>query len=259
MIDNHSHIDFECFEHRMNDILENAKTNGIEKILIPGVTDKDFQRIINLIELHDNLYGAIGIHPSETKDFNENKLNSVIKYAKHPRVVAIGEIGLDYYWDKSFMEDQKKALIAQIEIAKEIKKPIIIHDRDAHEDTFNILKDTNANEAGVVMHCFSGSYEFAQRCVKEGFYIALGGVVTFKNAKKTKEIAEKIPLEFLLLETDAPFLTPVPHKGEENEPAYTRYVAEEIAKIKNMSIDEVDKQTTANACNLFKFCENTDV
>ncbi len=258
MIDTHSHIDFDCFEAKLDEILKSAQESGIEKIIIPGVREQEFSRIIDLIEKYDCLYGALGVHPSEAKSCTKEVLDAIEKLASHPKIVAIGEIGLDYYWDKSEIDKQKEVFISQIEIAKRTNKPIIIHDREAHEDTFNILKELNAREVGVVMHCFSGSVEYAKQCIKEGYYIALGGVVTFKNAKKPKEVAHEIPLEFLLLETDAPYLTPVPHRGEENQPAYVRFVAEEIARIKNINIQEVDKQTTLNACNLFKFCESSN-
>ena len=253
MIDTHTHLDFECYDDKIDEICKNAINTGVEKMIIPGVRIKYFNKIINLIDKYDFLYGAVGVHPSEVTDLEDNYLDLMLEIAKHPKIVAIGEIGLDYYWDKENIEKQKEVFNSQIELAKKVNKPLLIHDRDAHEDTFKILKAHNASEVGVVMHCFSGSKEFALQCIKEGYYIALGGVVTFKNAKKPKEVAEKVPLENLLLETDAPYLTPVPYRGEENQPAYVKYVAEEIAKIKNISFEEVDKQTTKNAYELFKF------
>lgn len=258
MIDTHAHLDFECYGDKLAQIFANFQDVGVEKVVIPGVRHKDYNKIIELIEKHDFLYGAVGVHPSEAETYNEEVHSQTLELAKHPKIVAIGEIGLDYYWDKSMVEKQKEIFKAQIEIAKIVNKPVLIHDRDAHEDTFNILKATNAKSVGVVMHCFSGSPEFALQCVKEGYYIALGGVVTFKNAKKPKEVAEKIPLEKILLETDSPYLTPTPYRGQENEPAYVKYVAEEIASLKNISFDEVDIQTTKNAYDLFKFIEQTN-
>lgn len=255
MIDTHAHLDFDCYKDTLQSKLDILKTSGIEKVVIPGVRPKDYYKIIDLIEKHDFLYGAVGVHPSEIESYDDNVNKQISELVKHPKILAIGEIGLDYYWDKSAIERQKEVFKAQIEIAKAANKPILVHDRDAHEDTFNILKELDAKSVGVVMHCFSGSSEFALRCVKEGYYIALGGVVTFKNAKKPKEVAEKIPLEHLLLETDSPFLTPTPFRGEENEPAYVKYVAEEIANLKGISFEEVDIQTTKNAYALFKFDE----
>lgn len=256
MIDTHAHIDFENYKDNLPQIIDDANTNGINKIIIPGVVEENFDRIINIIEKYENIYGAIGIHPSEALSYNETIEKRIIELSRHEKIVAIGEIGLDYYWDKSFIAEQKEIFKSQIEIAKMAKKPIIVHDREAHEDTFNILKETNAKEVGVVMHCFSGSLEFAKQCVKEGFYIALGGVTTFKNAKKPKEIAKNIPLEYLLLETDSPYLTPVPYRGKENQPAYVRFVAEEIAALRGITIEEVDKMTTKNAIKLFNLEES---
>ncbi len=246
-IDTHAHLDFEEFQDNFDEMIQQCKLSGIENMIIPGVTEGDTVRIVKLIEKYDNLYGAVGIHPSEAKNWNENSYDYFKNIAKHKKIKAIGEIGLDYYWDKSFNDVQKQTFIKQIELAKEINKPIIIHNREAHQDTFDILKETNAKEIGVVMHCFSGSIEFMKKCIKEGFYIALGGVVTFKNAIKPKEIAKEIPLDFLLLETDSPYLTPEPNRGKTNYPYYIPLIAEEIAKIKGISIEEIAKQTTQNA------------
>ena len=251
-IDTHSHIDFEDFTDNMDGLLAKCKEVGVEKIIIPGVTLEDTKRVINLAEKYPELYATVGIHPSEAKTWTDKSYEKLKAFAQNPKVVAIGEIGLDYYWDKSFVDIQKEILIQQIELAKEIKKPIVIHDRDAHLDTFNILKNTNAQDVGVVLHCFSGSVEFMQECIKEGFYISLGGVTTFKNAIKAKEVAEKIPLDRLLLETDAPYLTPVPHRGETNYPYYIPIIAQQIASLKSISIEEVATATTQNAISFFK-------
>ena len=171
-------------------------------------------------------------------------------YSKSNKIVAIGEIGLDYYWDKSFNDIQKEVFIKQIKLANELNLSISIHDREGHKDTFDILKEYNKTSK-VVMHCFSGSVEFARECIKEGWYLALGGVVTFKNAVKMKEVAADIPLERLLLETDAPYLTPVPYRGKENQPAYVRFVAEEISKIRNVSFENIVQASSQNAENVF--------
>ena len=259
MIDTHAHIDMECYEARLNEVFTNAKEAGVEKIILPGVNSESFDKIITLIEKYDFLYGALGVHPSELDSFNDAAKNKMIELAKHDKIVAIGEIGLDYYWDKETAETQKKVFRSQIEIAHEVSKPLLIHDRDAHEDSLNILKEMDADKLGVVMHCFSGSVEFAQQCLKEGYYLALGGVTTFKNAKKAKEVAKMVPLDKLLLETDSPYLTPTPHRGEENEPAYVRFVAQEIADLRGISLEEVDKQTTLNANNLFNFTGSKNV
>ena len=250
LIDTHTHIDMDNFKDRFDDILKNADEYGVKKVVIPGVEPFGFKRIVELCEKYENVYGAVGVHPEEVNKFNNEAENLMRDYLKHPKIIAVGEIGLDYYWDKSQVELQKEIFERQILIAKEAKKPVLVHDREAHLDTFEILKKTQAKETGVVMHCFSGSPEFAMECVKEGFYIALGGVVTFKNAKKAKEVAKVVPLEKLLLETDAPYMTPVPYRGKENEPAYVTFVAQEIAQLREISFEEVAAATTENARRL---------
>lgn len=252
LIDTHSHIDMENYKDHFEEMLQTAKDFGVEKIVIPGVEPSGFERILMLCEKYKNLYGAVGIHPEEVNLFDEKAEEILKKYLKQDKIIAVGEIGLDYYWDKSQIEQQKEIFEKQILIAKEVQKPILVHDREAHQDTFEILKKTNAAEVGVVMHCFSGSPEFAMECIKEGFYIALGGVTTFKNAKKVKEVAKIVPLDKLLLETDAPYMTPVPYRGKENQPAYVKFVAQEIANIKGISFEEVEQATTRNAQKLLK-------
>lgn len=247
LIDTHTHIDLDNFKDRFDEVIETAKEYGVGKVVIPGVEPSGFGRIVELCEKYDNVYGAVGVHPEELGTYNDEAENLIREYLKHPKIIAAGEIGLDYYWDKSQVERQKEIFEKQIMLAKEAKKPVLVHDREAHLDTFEILKKTDAKETGVVMHCFSGSPEFALECVREGFYIALGGVVTFKNAKKAKEVAKAVPLERLLLETDAPYMAPVPFRGKENQPAYVKIVAQEIADLRGISFEEVEQATTANA------------
>ena len=249
MIDTHSHINM-IESLTVEEVLKNAKDNGVNKIIVPSAYPKDIDVVLSLVEKYVNVYGMLGVHPTEVKDWTDDLIEKIKEYSKHPKIVAIGEIGLDYYWDKSFNDLQKEVFIKQINLANELNLPISIHDREAHKDTFDILKEHNKNSK-VVMHCFSGSVEFAKECIKEGYYIALGGVVTFKNAIKVKEVAKEIPLEYMLLETDTPYLTPVPYRGEENQPAYVKYVAEEISKIRGISVDEVASITSKNACEVF--------
>lgn len=257
MIDTHAHLNIENYEGRIDKILAEIEAARVEKVVIPGVVPSEFDSIIKLIEKYDNLYGAVGVQPEEITNLPNNWSEITESYCNHPKIVAVGEIGLDYYWIKEQENHnlQKKIFIKQIELAKRKNLPILIHDREAHGDTFDILKEYTEGKIPVVMHCFSGSPEFAQRCLNEGWYIALGGVVTFKNAKKTKEVAKITPLDKLLLETDSPYLTPVPFRGKENSPAYVKYVAEEIAKIKEISFEEVDEATTENAKKIFNFGE----
>ena len=252
LIDTHSHIDMDNFKGRFDEVLSTADEYGVKKIIIPAVEPSGFNRILELCEKYENIYGAAGVHPEEVNSYNEQTQELIQKMLKHPKIIAVGEIGLDYYWDKSQTDKQKEIFEKQILIAKKANKPVLVHDREAHLDTFEILKKTNAKETGVVMHCFSGSPEFAQECIKEGFYIALGGVVTFKNAKKVKEVAKLVPLDRLLLETDAPYMTPVPFRGKENQPAYVKFVAQEIANLRGISFEEVAEITSNNAEKLLR-------
>jgi len=248
LIDTHAHIDM--LENTEEAIL-NAANNGVKKIIVPCAYPKDIEKIYDIATKHENVYGLLGVHPSEAKDWNDNLIDKIKDLAKSSKIVGIGEIGLDYYWDKSFNDIQKDVFIKQIKLANELNLPICVHDREAHKDSFDILKEYN-KDSDIVMHCFSGSAEFARECIKEGWYLALGGVVTFKNAIKMKEVAVTIPLEKLLLETDTPYLTPVPYRGKENQPAYVKYVAEEIAKLRNTSFEEIATITTQNAERIFK-------
>lgn len=249
MIDTHSHINM-IEGITPDEIIKNAKNNGIDKIIVPSAYPSDMEQVMELINKYDNVYGMLGVHPSEVKDWNDSLTEKIKEYSKNKKIVAIGEIGLDYYWDKSFKDLQKEVFIKQIKLANELGLPVDIHDREAHKDTFDIIKEHNRGSK-VVMHCFSGNVEFAKECVKAGFYLGIGGVVTFKNAIKMKEVAKKIPLENIILETDAPYLTPVPFRGKENQPAYVKYVAEEIAHLRGITVEEVAEITTQTAERVF--------
>ena len=253
LIDTHAHIDMDCYEEDYTSVIERAKENGVEKIIIPAVEPKDFNKIIQITNDYENIYCALGLHPSEAKKYYPEMIDEIYDFCKNnKKVVAIGEVGLDYYWDKTFIDLQKEVFIAQIELAKKLSLPIIIHDREAHQDTFDILKNSNLNDLPVIMHCYSGSWEFAKEFLKMNCYIALGGVVTFKNAVKTKEVAKNIPLDRLLLETDCPYMAPTPYRGKQNEPAYVKFVAEEIAQLRNTSLEEIALKTSDNAIKLFQ-------
>lgn len=247
LIDTHAHLDmYEDWDV----IIKNAKENGIKKIIIPAVETEYFQKILEIANSYEDVYCMMGIFPTEAKNWHDEILDDIKEFAKNKKVVSIGEIGLDYYWDKSFVDEQKDIFIKQVKLANELGLPIEIHDREAHKDVFDILVEYNKT-SDVVFHCFSGSVEFARECLKQGWYIALGGVVTFKNAVKTKEVAKDVPLDRLMLETDSPYLTPVPFRGKENQPAYVRYVADEIAKLKGIDVKEVIEATTKNAERVF--------
>lgn len=250
MIDTHTHINM-IEGITVEDVLKNANENGVDKIIVPAANPKDFEGIMKLINKYDNVYGMLGVHPSDAKDWDDKLINEIKNLAQNKKIVAIGEVGLDYYWDKSFNDLQKEIFIKQIKLANELNLPIDVHDRDAHKDTFDILKEYN-NGSKVVMHCFSGSVEFAKECIKEGWYLGIGGVVTFKNAVKMKEVVQAVALEHILLETDAPYLTPVPYRGQENQPAYVKFVAEEIAKLRGITLEEVISVTDKTSELIFK-------
>ena len=252
LIDTHSHIDM-IEQISLEDVLYNAAANNVEKIILPCAYPADIDKIMDITEKYDNIYAYLGVHPSEARDWNDGLVDKIEKYVSlSKKVVGIGEIGLDYYWDKSFNDIQKEVFIKQIFLANKLNLPINIHDREAHKDCFDIIQEYN-QKSTVIMHCFSGSVEFARECIKSGYYIAIGGVVTFKNAVKIKDVAADIPLDRLLLETDAPYLTPVPYRGKENQPAYVKYVAEEIAQLRGMTIEDIASATTQNAERIFKF------
>lgn len=250
LIDTHAHLDYEGLADNLDGIIGNAIDAGIEKVIVPGVELAGLPQIIEIIEKYDNVFGAVAVHPSEAKDWQDSNLDELREYARHEKIVAIGETGLDYYHDKSFIDTQKQAFRAHLQLAREMNLPVMIHDREAHADTIAILKEFP--DVKGVMHCFSGSVEFAMECINIGYYIALGGTVTFKNAHKPKEVAAKVPLDRLLLETDAPFLAPHPYRGQTNEPAYIKLIAEEIARLRGITLEELASATSANAEQLFK-------
>lgn len=253
IISTHSHVNM-LRETNIDEAIQNAIDNKIVTI-VPSSSAQDIFDTDKFIKKYNDVYGYVGVFPEEVKDFSDKTLADMEEIIKsNPKIIGIGEIGLDYYWDKSFKELQKEVFIKQIEFANQMNLPLNIHSREAHLDTLEILKKYNKNSTAI-MHCFSGSLEFARECIKEGIYIALGGVVTFKNAKKTKEVAKNIPLEYLLLETDDPYLAPVPFRGKENQPMYVKYVAEEIANLRGITPEEVAKTSTENAKKIFKDIE----
>ncbi len=253
LIDTHAHIDMLLNEETsLSDVLSDMREFNVKKAIIPAVEIATQDKVAELSKENENIYGMIGLFPSEAKTYTsefESKMEEIAK--SDSKIVAVGEIGLDYYWDKSFVDLQQEIFRKQIQMANRLDLPIVIHDREAHKPCFDILKEEKPQN-GVLFHCFSGSVEFMKECVKEGWYIAIGGVVTFKNAVKMKDVAKEVPLDRLVLETDSPYLTPVPFRGKQNKPAYVRYVAEEIAKIREMPYDELVDITTSNAERFFR-------
>ena len=239
----------------MNSVIENALNHNVKGFLIPGADFDDLPQAVKLAEQYDEVYFALGIHPYDIDKFDEAIMQ---EYVNHPKCIAIGECGLDYYRlpedeieKEENIKKQKEVFIAQIEFAKKVKKPLIVHIRDASNDSKQILIDYYAKEVGGVLHCYNAS-EHLLPLAEHNFYFGIGGVVTFKNAKKLVEVLPKIPKDKLLIETDAPYLTPHPHRGERNEPYYTVFVAQKMAELLELSVEEIETLTTKNAKNLFK-------
>lgn len=251
LFDTHVHLNAEQFDEDVEEVMERAKETGVEYMVVVGFDRPTINRALELVEKYDFLYASVGWHPVDAIDMEEEDLQWIEELASHPKVVAIGEMGLDYHWDKSPRDVQQDVFRKQIQLAKRVKLPIIIHNREATQDIVDILREESAQEVGGIMHCFSGRSEVAQQCIDMNFYISLGGPVTFKNAKKPKEVAKEIPLDNMLVETDCPFLAPHPYRGKRNEPAYVRLVAQQIAEIKEITVEEVEEITTENAKRLF--------
>lgn len=251
IFDTHCHFNHDDFYLHVDQYLKEAKEKNVSRFLVVGYDKESSLRAVKLAEQHEEMYAAVGFHPTEI-DITEEDFQIVMDLLNHPKVVAIGEIGLDYHWvkDLSQREKQKKYFIRQIEIANRFNKPIVVHNRDAMQDCFDILKEHRVNKGGII-HCYSGSVEMAIELIKLDFMIGLGGPVTFLNAKTPKEVAKIIPLQSLVLETDAPYLAPHPYRGQTNRPMYITLVLEEISKIRNMTSTELAKITYENACRMF--------
>jgi TatD DNase family protein len=250
LTDTHTHLDSPLFNEDREATIQRALEQGITRIVNIGFNRETIPTTMQLVEAYDFIYGAVGWHPQDAKDMLPEDLAWIERLCRHDKIVAIGEIGLDYYWDTSPKETQQRIFREQIQLARRIKLPIVIHNRDAHHDILQILKEEKASEVGGIMHCFSGSWETAKQCLDMNFYISFGGPVTFKNAKQPKEVLAQVPLDRLLLETDAPYLTPHPYRGKRNESAYVRLVAESAAQIHGLSIEEISQITTNNAIRL---------
>lgn len=252
LFDTHAHYDDEKFALDRYDVIEKAYSSGVSYIINAATDIKSCEESLAFAHKYEYVYAAIGIHPHEVGKVDENTLSRIGQLAKEDKVVAIGEIGLDYYYDTAPREIQKHWFAQQINLARDLKLPIIVHDRDAHQDSMDILKGNKANEVGGVFHCYSGSVEMAKELLNYNFYISVGGALTFKNAKKLVEVVRWMPMDRLLIETDSPYLTPEPHRGKRNDSSYVRFVAEKVAQIKQLSFEEVAKVTLDNAKKLFR-------
>lgn len=253
LIDTHVHLNADHYDADLDEVMGRAREAGVEKMVVVGFDRKTIERTMQLIDDHEDVYGVIGWHPVDAVDCTDADLEWIEELSKHEKIVGIGETGLDYHWDKSPKDVQKDIFRRQIALAKRVNLPIIIHNRESTEDCVEILKEEDAHEAGGIMHAFSADEKTADEVLDMNFYISLGGPVTFKNAQLPKDIAEHVPLDRLLVETDAPFLTPHPYRGKRNEPAYVKLVAEKIAELRGISYESLAKATTENAEKLFNF------
>ncbi|OGO93584.1 MAG: deoxyribonuclease [Coxiella sp. RIFCSPHIGHO2_12_FULL_42_15] len=254
LVDSHCHLnmlDLENYGGELSTVIETAKRAGVEYILCVGVDLETAQEVLDIAVRFDNVWASVGLHPSH-KTAHEPSEKDYLALAKHPKVVAIGETGLDYYYNKENLEEMRQRFRTQIRAARKANKPLIIHTRDARDDTLQIMQQEQASEVRGVMHCFTESWEMAEKAMALGFYISFSGIVTFGNAKNVVSVAEKVPLDRLLIETDSPYLTPVPFRGKPNGPQYVRYVADRIAELKAMDFSLVASQTTANFFQLFR-------
>ena len=251
IFDTHAHYDDEAFDEDREELLWKMKEQGVEFIVNVGASIASTKKTIELVQRYPFLYGAVSIHPSETEELKEEDMLWLKKASVQKDIVAIGEIGLDYYWPEPDREIQKKWFIRQLALASEVKLPVIIHSRDAAEDTLEILKEWDKDKTGGVIHCFSYSKEIAREYLSMGYYFGIGGVLTFKNARKLVEAVEIIPMEKILLETDCPYLAPEPYRGKRNQSGYIDFVAEKLAKLKGITKEEVLRITSDNAKNFY--------
>jgi len=251
LVDSHCHLDFADFNGRVPEILEAMRNEGVSHALCVSVTLEDFPAVLALAEENANLFASVGVHP-DYPDANAVSVDDLERLARHPKIVAIGETGLDYYRLKGDLEWQRERFRTHIRAARRCHKPLIVHTRAAADDTLRIMREEGADEIGGVMHCFTESREVAQAAVALGFHISFSGILTFRNAADLREVARALPLDRVLVETDSPYLAPVPYRGKLNQPAYVRYVAEELARVRELSFEQVAEATSANFFRLFR-------
>lgn len=251
IFDSHAHYDDESYNEDREQVIKELKENAVVGVLNCGASLRGAKASLKLAEKYDFFYAAVGIHPEHADELTEEALIEIREMTKSPKVKAIGEIGLDYYWEENpSKEVQIETFRKQMQLAKELNLPVIIHDRDAHKDTLDIMKEFP--EVIGVLHCFSGSVEFARECLKLGYYIGFTGVITFKNAKKALEVVKEVPMDRILVETDAPYMSPTPYRGKRNRSDYIKYMIEKIAEIKELPVQEIEERTIQNARDLLK-------
>lgn len=249
LVDSHCHLDFPEFEGKLDEVREEMRANGVTHALCISVELPKFPKVLALAEAHDNFFASVGVHPDHEAEAVESA--RLVELAAHPKVVAIGETGLDYHRLSGDLEWQRERFRTHIRAARKSRKPLVIHTRDAAEDTLRIMREEGAGEVGGVMHCFTETQEVAEGALALGFHISFSGIVTFKNATQLKEVARRVPLERMLVETDSPYLAPVPHRGKTNRPGLVRHVAEEVARLRGMAFEDLAEATTRNFFRLF--------
>jgi TatD DNase family protein len=258
LIDTHAHLDFPEFAQDLEGVLERAKKAGVDEVVSIGINLATSEKAIELANRYSEVYATVGIHPHDASPLSEKQLTTLETLARKPRVVAIGEVGLDYYRDRRPRPIQRQCLRQQLEVACKTRLPVVFHIREAHAEFFTIIADYATTLNGVVLHCFSGDWGVAKRCLDMGFYLSIPGTVTFPKAEQQQEVARRAPLDRLLVETDAPYLAPIPYRGKVNEPAFTRYTAEKVAELRGCSLEEVARQTSANAHRVFRIGNRTE-
>lgn len=252
IFESHAHYDDGAFEEDREELLGSMQEHGIKYIVNVGASLRGVRDTVKLMEKYPFIYGAVGLHPDEVGDLNEERMQWLKGLCKLEKTVAVGEIGLDYYWDKEPRNVQKKWFIEQLHLAQEVNLPVVIHSRDAAKDTLEIMRAEHAGTTGGVIHCFSNSKEMARDYLDLGYYIGIGGVVTFKNARVMKEVAEYVPLDRILVETDCPYLAPAPFRGKRNSSLYLPYIIEQIANLKGISREEAERATYENAMRMYR-------
>jgi TatD DNase family protein len=250
LVDSHCHLDFPDLAANLPQILELMQQNDVGCAVCIGVNLEDLPRVLALADAYPQIFASVGVHPEST-DAREPDVAELVALAAHPKVIAIGETGLDYYWHKDAPEWQRERFRTHIRAARATGKPLVIHNRDATADTLRLMQEEGAGQVGGVMHCFTETWEVAEAALEQGFYISLSGIVTFKNALTIKEVARRVPLDRLLVETDSPYLAPMPYRGKINQPGYVKHVAEEIARLRELTYEEVVTATTDNFFRLF--------
>jgi TatD DNase family protein len=252
LIDSHAHLEMPDFKRDLEAVIQRAQDSNVEYIFTVGTERRDWKRALEIANTHPSIYAILGVHPHNAKEIDGETYPILRELCQNKKVRAYGEIGLDFFRNLSPRDVQLERFREQIGLAKELQFPIVIHDREAHQETLEILKTEKAEECGGIIHCFSGDYEMAKACIEMGFFISIPGSITFKNAERFREIVKRLPLESLLVETDAPFITPEPVRGKRNEPSYIRYTAQKVAEIKKIPFEKVAEVTTENALRVYR-------